>query len=111
MLNGGEFNESYRADRQSAGGRGVPRTSMAVTKLQREAIATAARLRAISRRCKAVAKFVGYRSVSDRLNSLAAKYQEQARRLEECAGLHTNGVDPDDRPSLRLRRRRRGPHK
>jgi hypothetical protein len=80
---------------------------MAPTKPQREAIAKAVRLRAISRRCKEFAKFGGYRSVSDRLNALALKYQEQARRVEERAGLHSNGGDPDDRHSFSLRRRRR----
>ncbi len=80
---------------------------MAPTKPQREAIAKAARLRAISRRCKEFAKFVGYRSVSDRLNTLALKYQEQARRIEERAGQRSNGCDPDSRPSFSLRGKRR----
>lgn len=80
---------------------------MAPTKPQREAIAKAARLRAISRRCKEFAKFGGYRSVSDRLNALGLKYQEQARRVEERSGLHSNGGAPDERPSFRLRGKRR----
>jgi hypothetical protein len=69
---------------------------MAPTKLQRKAIATAVQLRAMSRRCKEFAKFVGFRSVSDRLNILAAKYQEEAWQVEERAGLHLNGGDPDE---------------
>jgi|EndMetStandDraft_6_1072998.scaffolds.fasta_scaffold11428_3 hypothetical protein len=80
---------------------------MALTTPQREAIATAARLRAISGRCEEFAKFGGYRSVSDQLNALAVKYQERARRVEERAGVHLNGGIPDDRPSFSLRRRRR----
>jgi hypothetical protein len=64
-----------------------PRMLMALTKSQQKAIATAARLKAISQRFKEFSKLVGYRSVSDRLNALAVKYQEQARRVEERAGL------------------------
>lgn len=80
---------------------------MALTKLQREAIAAAAGLRATSRRCKQFAKLVGYRSMSDRLNALAVRYQKQARRVEERAGLCSSVDDPDDRPSFSLRRGRR----
>lgn len=91
MLNGDKFKESFRASHQSAVSRHVRGTSMAVTKLQREAIVTAARLRAISQRCKAFAELAGYRSVADQLIALAAKYEEQARRVEDCAGLRSNG--------------------
>lgn len=89
-------------------GRGFkPRTPMALTKSQRDAIAAATRLRAISRRCAEFSKFVGYRSVSDRLDALAAKYQKQARSVEERAGLCSNRRDPDDWLSFRSQERHR----
>lgn len=60
---------------------------MALTKLQQKAAATAARLRALSGRCKAFAEFVGYQSVKHRLDALAAEYQEEASAIEKGAGL------------------------